>query len=244
MVIQGAILAAGRGDRLRAAAGGIPKPLVEVGGVPMIVRQCRAMLDAGVARVTAIVNSETAEHAERMKIEMPRELTVIVRDTTSSMETMLAFADHLEPGWFLAATVDAIAPAGEVARFAAGAQKMIDSSVGKSIAGVLGITRWRGDEKPLFAELTKEGLISRLGGGQTDYATAGFYFLSTRIFELAPRARSAGLDALRKFLALAIESGFQLGGIEMNGVIDVDEGADLSAARAAVRDPRRGSHRA
>ena len=58
--LSGAIIAAGRGERLRAASGGIPKPLVELGGEALLVRQARALAALGARPVHAIVNSETA----------------------------------------------------------------------------------------------------------------------------------------------------------------------------------------
>jgi len=64
--------------------------------------------------------------------------------------------------------------------------------------------------------------------------TAGIYLFSTRIFAFGDKARSAGLDALRRYLALLIGEGMRIAGIELTGVIDVDEAADLDAARALV----------
>jgi mannose-1-phosphate guanylyltransferase len=45
------ILAAGKGSRLGAAAGGLPKPLVEVGGVPVLQRSVEWVAAAGVERI-------------------------------------------------------------------------------------------------------------------------------------------------------------------------------------------------
>ncbi len=44
-----------------------------------------------------------------------------------------------------------------------------------------------------------------------------------------------GLDALRRFLAMLIENRIQLGAIEIDGALDVDEAPDLDAARRALR---------
>ena len=101
--------------------------------------------------------------------------------------------------------------------------------------GVLAVTRWRGEAKPLFADVTENGLILGLGNRQTSMVTAGLYFLSTRVFDYAADARHAGLDALRRFLAMLIERGMRLDAIELEGSIDVDEASDLDAARAAIR---------
>jgi hypothetical protein len=103
------------------------------------------------------------------------------------------------------------------------------------MAGVLAVTRWRQEARALFADVTKDNLIARLGSVQTPMVTAGLYFLSTGVFDFADEAHRAGLDALRRFLAMLLEHRMQLGAIEIDGAIDVDEAADLEAARHALR---------
>ncbi|MGB8682825.1 MAG: NTP transferase domain-containing protein [Candidatus Binatus sp.] len=238
MKLQGAIIAAGRGERLRnSTRDDIPKPLVMLGGEAMLSRQARAILDAGASSVVAIVNSETARIASEKKLVIanPPSVALVVRDTANSMETMLALGELLEPGWFIASTVDAVIPQTELARFVNESRKKIEECREKNLAGVLAVTRWRGEAKPLFADVTSNGLILRLGNRQTSMVTAGLYFLSTRVFDYAADARRAGLDALRRFLALLIERGMALDAIELEGSIDVDEASDLDAARAAIR---------
>jgi choline kinase len=234
--LQGAIIAAGRGDRLRTSMRDeIPKPLVKLGGEAMLSRQARALLDAGADSVVAVINSETARVAGEMAIEIPTSIRLVVRDTTNSMETMLALGEILEPGWFIASTVDAVIPQNELVRFVNVSRKKIEECRDKNLAGVLAVTRWRGEAKPLFADVTADGLILGLGNRQTSTVTAGLYFLSTGIFDYAVDARRAGLDALRRFLAMIIERGMRLDAIEIEGSIDVDEASDLDAARLAIR---------
>ncbi len=213
----------------------LPKPLVELGGETMLVRQARALLAAGASSVVAIVNSETARAAERIKLVTPPGVTIVVKDTASSMETMLTLGDWLTPGWFVAATVDSIVSATELARFIAEARRIVEHRSDQQVAGVLGVTRWRGDRKPLFAKVSKEGLVTRLGSDQTSNVTAGLYCLHTRIFALAGEARRAGLDALRRFLAMLIDNRMKLYAVQVTGAIDVDEQSDLEAARRAIR---------
>ena len=234
--LQGAIIAAGRGERLRISTrDDIPKPLVQLGGEAMLARQARAILDAGASSVVAVINSETARVAKEMALEIPPSIRLVVRDTANSMETMLALGDVLEPGWFIASTVDAVIPQTELARFVNESRRKIEECREKNLAGVLAVTRWRGEARPLFANVTENGLILGLGSRQTSLVTAGVYFLSTGIFDYAADARRAGLDALRRFLALLIERGMRLDAIELEGSIDVDEASDLDAARAAIR---------
>jgi choline kinase len=234
--LQGAIIAAGRGERLRnSTRDDIPKPLVMLGGEAMLLRQARALLDAGASSVIAIINSATARVAKEMSLEIPSSMRLVIRDTANSMETMLALGEVLEPGWFIASTVDAVIPQAELARFLNESRKKVEECREKNLAGVLGVARWRGEARPLFADVTSNGLIQALGNRQTSTVTAGLYVLSTRVFDLTADARRAGLDALRRFLALIIERGMRLDAIEVEGSIDVDEAADLDAARVAIR---------
>ncbi len=239
--LQGAIIAAGRGERLRESTrADLPKPLVELDGKTMLARQAAAMLAAGADSIVAIINSETARIAEEKKLAIPAGLRLVVRDTPNSMETMLALKEFLEPGWFLAATVDAVIPQTELARFVNEARRKTELYNDKNFAGVLAVTQWRDEARALFADVTKDNLIARLGGAQTQMVTAGLYCLSTRIFDFADEARRAGLDALRRFLAMLIDNRMrsnrmQLGAIEIDGAIDVDEAVDLEAARRALR---------
>ncbi|MGC1343855.1 MAG: NTP transferase domain-containing protein [Candidatus Binataceae bacterium] len=231
---QGAIIAAGRGERLRATGGAsIPKPLVEVGGAPMLVRQARAMLAVGASEVLAVINHETA--ALTGKIDLPRELKIIVRDTQSSMESLFTLGESLRPGHFLLATVDAIVPSGEFKRFTSAAQS---ACVAGECDGALAVVRWRGDRKPLFTHVSPAGLIEELGERPAPMVTAGVYWLPTAVFALAENARVLKLAAMRGFLAMILAKGFRLRAIEVNGAIDIDEAADLDAARRQVEDRR------
>ena len=232
--LSGAIIAAGRGERLRAASGGVPKPLVEIGGETLLVRQSRALAALGACPVHAIVNSETAQMIRDRGLVMPPDLKICVRDTANSMESLLALGERLAPGRFLMTTVDAVIAPAEFTRFLEQALEMTDPARTDALDGALGVVKWRGDRHPLFAEVAADGVISRLGGHETAVVTAGIYLFSTRIFAFGDKALSAGLNALRRYLALLIGEGMRIAGIEVTGVIDVDEAADLDAARALV----------
>jgi NDP-sugar pyrophosphorylase family protein len=232
--LRGAIIAAGRGERLRGAVADLPKPLVELGGEPMLVRQARIMHEAGAESVVALVNSETAGLIASRAIRIAPWIKLRVRDTPSSMESLLSLGEDLRgTGHFLLATVDAVVEAAELRRFAGRALELA-GGVHPRFDGALAVVRWRGDQRPLFAEIRPDGAIAALGGRPSAMVTAGFYWLPAAIFDLASRARAARLDAMRKLLAMAVASGMRLGAIELEATIDVDESADLAAARAMV----------
>ncbi len=236
----GAILAAGTGQRLRAAAGGLPKPLVEIAGHTLLARQAEAILDTGADTVLAVINSETARLIRERGVKLPDELELVVRDTPNSMETLFAIGERLRPGRFLLATVDAIVPRLEFRRFAAEAIELTASSDASGFAnsfdGVLAVARWGGDARPLFAELGLDGSIRGLGGPESPFVTAGVYFFSTAIFRFVVQARASGLAAMREYLAYLVRAGMRLKALEVSGAIDLDEAPDLEAARAMLSE--------
>jgi len=234
-ILSGAIIAAGRGERLRPAAAGLPKPLVELGGKVLLLHQIEMMQRIGLQRVSVIVNSETAELIERRGIAMPAGVDLCVADTPSSMESLLTLGTRIRPGWFLLATVDAIVAEIEFRRFYEQARRLTESNTGSErFDGALGVVKWRGDARPLFVDVAADGLITRLGDEQGERVTAGLYFFATRIFAYADEARSLGLDALRRFLAFLLGKKLRFAAIELTGAVDVDEGADLEQARAMI----------
>ncbi len=232
--VSGAIIAAGRGARLRAGAIGLPKPLVEIDGEPMLARQARMLTGAGASPIHVIVNSETAAIMRERGLELPPATHLIVRDTPHSLASLLALGEAIAPGRFLMTTVDAMAPPAEFDSFAARALALTDPAAGDALDGAMAVVRWRGDRRPLFAELASDGLITGFGDNRSAWVTAGLYLFNTRIFTMAEEALARGLDAMRRYLALLVDSGMKFAAIALDDVIDVDEAEDLDAARAML----------
>jgi NDP-sugar pyrophosphorylase family protein len=230
--LSGAIIAAGRGDRLRGASGGIPKPLVDLAGEPMIVRQARMMLSVGTRQVHVVVNSETAVIMQERVITMPSGVDLYVCDTANSMESLLSLGERITADRFLLATVDAVTSADEFRRFVALATNLTDPTGNHGLDGALGVINWRGVRNPLFVQTTGDSLITSLGKYESTRVTAGVYLFSTEIFAYGAEARAAGLNAMRQFLAHLLTRKMRFAAIQMKDVVDVDEGEDLEAARA------------
>ncbi len=234
--ISGAIIAAGRGDRLRSGAGGLPKPVVEVGGEPLLLRQARMLAAVGAKPIHAIVNHETDAIIRARQIKLPKDLSLMVRDTPNSLASLLALGEVIPPGWFVMTTVDAVMRPDEFVRFAESARSFTEAGAAPSFDGALAVVKWRGDERPLFAQVAPDGIIEALGETRAAWVTAGVYLFNTRIFSFAKAARERGLDAMRRYLALLIESGMKFRAFPVADVIDVDQAEDLDAARAMLKD--------
>jgi NDP-sugar pyrophosphorylase family protein len=232
--LSGAIIAAGRGERLRAASDGLPKPLVRVGGETLLERQARLLGAVRAVPINVIVNSETAQLIQTAELKLPSRLAIMTRNTPNSMESLLALGERIPSGRFLMTAVDTVLAVSELRRFVTEALGQMASTDNE---GVLGVAAWRGDKHPLFAEVASGGRLTRLGGEAGKLVTAGIYLLSTRVFAFAAEARNLGLDALRRYLGFLLEKGMRFAAIELTDVVDVDEGEDLFAAQIiACRD--------
>jgi NDP-sugar pyrophosphorylase family protein len=237
--LSGAIIAAGRGDRLRTASTDLPKPLVEIGGETLLARQVRLMLALGLGNLHVIINTETGRRMSEIGLELTDRVRLLVADTPNSMESLLRLGELIPAGRFLLATVDTVLPEDEFRDFFDRARDAtVDFSVG-GFDGALGVVEWRGDKKPLFVAVEANGAIAAFGDEKIDdessaLVTAGVYLFSTRIFEHSRIARARRLGALRQYLALLIEQRMRFAALPMTDVIDVDEGADLVLARASV----------
>lgn len=224
--MKAGIIAAGHGERLRQAGIATPKPLVRLAGRPLIARAIDAARNAGATSVACIVNAETDEvrrFLERSEFGLPVE--IVQRTTASSAESFLALRPLLETAPFLLLTVDAvIAPAalrGLVARAAAR----------PAAAGVLGVTTFVDDEKPLWAELDADDRIVSLGEpARARHVTAGVYFLKPVVYSLADACGGSAWSAFRLFLGALLAHGHVLHGYDVGTCIDVDRPEDVSAA--------------
>jgi NDP-sugar pyrophosphorylase family protein len=228
--LSGAILAAGRGQRLRPASGTVPKPLVELGGQPLLLRQIDLLIKLGVSPIYVIVNSETHRLMEQRGLRPPDWIELLIGDTANSMESLLRLGEHIAPGYFLLMTVDAVLYAPDLHSFVTNATKIITNPQLR-LDGALGVVKWRGDSNPLFAQVTDDGVIAALGERQAPMVTAGVYLFSTAIFDHAAEARVRGLDAMRRFLGMLLEKEARFAALEVPLAIDVDDPADLKAAR-------------
>ncbi|HLW70605.1 MAG TPA: NTP transferase domain-containing protein [Candidatus Binataceae bacterium] len=229
--LSGAIIAAGRGERLRAASGGLPKPLVELGGKSLLLRQVEGLTRLGANPIHVIVNSETAALMGARQIRMPDQVQLIVADTPNSMESLLILGERIQSPRFLLSTVDAIVAEDELETFAAHAQLAMEL---RSLDGALGVVRWRGDHRPLFVETIADGAITHFGGEAAARVTAGIYLFTQRIFTYAAMAHARRLGALREFLGFLLEQRLRFIAIELKSAVDIDEAADLALARSII----------
>ena len=195
--MKAGLIAAGLGERLRAAGITMPKPLVEVAGKPLIDHVLDAVAAAGIDDVACIFNEEADDveaHCRRRR-GAPR-LQIVRRTTPSSMESLFTLAPHLSDAPFLLLTVDAVFAPAVLRDFLAAAARHADADV------VLAMTDFVDDEKPLRLAVDDGGRVTALGDAAagSPLVTAGFYVFHPRVFAEIAAARAARLTALRQYL--------------------------------------------
>jgi NDP-sugar pyrophosphorylase family protein len=231
------IIAAGKGERL--ALGGIPtpKPLVPVGGRPLIARIIDASARIGVTSIACIVNDLNPAVADFLNSgSWPAPMELIVKTTPSSMESLFCLAPLLMDEPFILFTVDVVFGQRTLEHF------LQDVRNHKDAKGVLALTPFIDDEKPLWASIDSSSRIVALGDAATGspWATAGFYYFSPDIFNEVTSARKKRLNALRQFLGHLLEEGFPIYGSPVPKTIDVDYPEDIEKAEAYLKELNEG----
>ncbi len=84
--MKAGIIAAGKGERLKNGGIFTPKPLIRLGGVPIIERTIMAAINAGANYIACIVNDIEKEVSEYLKSKSwPVTFRLVVKTTPNSM---------------------------------------------------------------------------------------------------------------------------------------------------------------
>ena len=224
-ILQGGVIAAGAGARLRADGYRMSKPMTPVGGRPLIERSLDRFRAVGIRRVAIIIN-ETSDDCRRWLDEHCQDfdLDLIVRTTPSSYASFQLVASRLADAPALITAVDTIMPVQDFRFFSDSA-----ASLGRD-AVVLGLTDHVDDEKPLWATLDlADGRVLRLGGDAGSYVTAGLYWLPA---QRLPEPRT-GFARLRDYLQWLVDLRRPVYGVVLPMVFDIDRAHDVVAAELA-----------
>ncbi len=223
--LQGGIIAAGHGTRLRADGYHASKPMAPVGVRPLIEHALDRFRAVGVDRVTVIIN-ETSEDCRQWLNDHGQDLDldVIVRTTPSSYASFELVAARLADWPALITTVDSIMPVADFRHFVRSAESFPGDAV------VLGLTSLVDDDNPLWATLdVSDGRILSLGGEGGSHVTAGLYWLPA--YESAKPA--AGFARLRDYLKWLVDGRRPVYGVVLPLVFDIDRAHDIKAAELA-----------
>lgn len=234
-----AIIAAGEGSRLTQEGVTCPKPLVEVGGEPLIIRLIRVFMSMDATEICIACNEQMPEVVERLREIQLREqsklkkrlpLRVIPVTTPSSMHSFYALSEWLagdEP--FVLTTVDTVFRADEFSAYV----KAFRQVLAEGYDGLMGVTDYIDDEKPLYVGTDNDMMVT----GFYDDVLSGCKYISGGIYGLTPSALTVlrdcvenGVHRMRNFQRSLVASGKRLKAYSFSKILDVDHQADIEKA--------------
>ncbi len=222
--LVGGIIAAGEGRRLRDAGFAVPKPLVEINGVPLLESVIRNFVAASVRSIVAIVNAQEAQCVDWARARFPDlDLRFIVKTTPSSLASFREVVAASAPARLLVSTVDAWCRPRDFGAFVAAARRR------DADATVLAVTPLVADEKPLWTRVGADGRVEAVGGAAGTHVTAGIYLVSSAARRRALASREA---RLRDFLTALHGTGEPMWAEVMETVVDVDRAEDVALAES------------
>lgn len=234
------IIAAGEGSRLRSEGNQLPKPLVELEGRPMIGRLISLMEECGAESVSVIVNEqmpEVKEYLEKLETSVPLHITV--KSTPSSLHSLYELSKRGlgSDDRFVATTVDTVFRPEEFRRYVEAF-----SEAPKEIDGLMGVTSFVDDEKPLYVETAPDGEILAFRDSvwpEARFVSGGIYGLGPEALKVLEGCVEEGVERMRNFQRALLASGMRLKAWEFEKIIDVDHTADLTAAREWLEQNRK-----
>jgi NDP-sugar pyrophosphorylase family protein len=229
-MMQGLILAGGRGARLAADGVDTPKALVEVAGRPQVVHLIEMFVELGCASVICMVRDDLPTDWERFAPRI-RQLPITVRScrTPSSLHTLALGLALVPSGPVFCAMVDTVMPAADWRRLYGG---VVDHLAVGALA-VLAVTPFVDDERPLYVTRNAAGLAVDISDhpAPPPLVTGGVYGLSPTARRVAAEAVRT-LPRMRAFLRLLVRRGGPVATVEVPRIIDLDHKRDLDAAAA------------
>ncbi|MBS4036195.1 MAG: NDP-sugar synthase [Ignavibacterium sp.] len=222
-----AIIGAGESSRLKAEGLKSSKHLIKINGEYLIERIIRISKKYGIEKVYCIINSHEPELKDYLlKNNFGIPLKLVIKDTVSSMHSLFELAPYLTHESFCLATTDSVFLEKDFSEF-------IKYSILQTEAdGILAITKFIDDEKPLCVLMNKSNTILEFSDSPKGYmwATGGIYYFTPKIFTEIESALEVDVFRLRNFFRHLLKKGFLLRGFSFPKIIDVDHISDIKKA--------------
>ena len=226
---QFAIIAAGEGRRLSEEGVAQPKALVPLNGEPLLTRLVRIFQACDAERIVIIVNdiNPLAEQHVRHLMAQPRgeNIHLVVQTTPSSMHSFHALAEHLTDEPFCLTTVDTIFREADFRDY-------LDYFAQSDADGVMGVTDYVDDEKPLYVETNEALDITAFLDTATTckYISGGIYGLTAPALKTLQRCMAEGQSRMRNYQRGLIVDGLRLKAFPFSKILDVDHASDIVKA--------------
>lgn len=226
-----AIIAAGEGSRLSQEGVALPKPLVRIGGEPMIDRLLRIFKENGAEETVIIVNRlhpQTEAHVRQLaEAGTHGNIRLVVQTTPSSMHSFYEISPYLSDQPFCLTTVDTIFREEEFAAYIQAFQQSTKD-------GLMAVTDYIDDEKPLYVGTDANLNITAFNDENVGdrFISGGIYALSPKAIQTLQRCMQEGQSRMRNFQRGLVADGLQLQAYPFSKILDVDHAGDIEKAEA------------
>ncbi|MBQ7509449.1 MAG: NTP transferase domain-containing protein [Prevotella sp.] len=232
-----AIIAAGEGSRLAQEGIQVPKPLVEIGGEPLIDRLIRIFMANGATDIAVVcndLNEQVSSHLYDIQQQGRVPLHVVVRTTPSSMHTLAALSPLLGDEPFILTTVDTVFSESDFSFYVKVFKRLLASG---EADGLMGVTDYIDDESPLYVETDHQMNITAFLDKTPSpyYISGGIYGLTPRALESLQRCLDRGESRMRNFQRALIAEGLCLKAFPFTMVIDIDHASDIHKAESLLQ---------
>ena len=232
-----AVIAAGEGSRLTKEGNTTPKPLIEVNGERLVDRLLRIFEAQRASEVAIICNEQMKEvqmHLMAVQQTYGLPLRLVVKSTPSSMHSMWELDKWLDDGPFVLTTVDTVFREEEFNAFVQTFARLLETG---EADGLMGVTDYIDDEKPLFVS-TDDDLWITAFLDQCDhprYVSGGIYALTPRSLNTLHDCVARGEQRMRNFQRALLRDGFKLKAWPFSKVLDVDHVSDIQKAEVFLQ---------
>ena len=228
-----AIIAAGEGSRLAQEGVALPKPLVNLNGVPMIKRLIDIFMRCNATSLSIIVNEEmhqVREYLESIDLSVPFKL--VVKSTPSSMHSFYEVSRHFDDGKFCLTTVDTIFHEEEFKKYIEAFENDTTDA-----DGYMAVTSFIDDEKPLYIDTDDSLNITAFKDAPWEgvkYISGGIYALTPAALRVLENCMANGVSRMRNYQRALVESGLKLKAFPFEKIVDVDHAGDIETAAAFI----------
>ncbi|MDR3094304.1 MAG: NDP-sugar synthase [Bacteroidales bacterium] len=223
-----AIIAAGEGSRLAAGGINVPKPLVQLCGVPLIDRLTDILVKNGASSISVIVNEQntkTVTHLQGKSLPVP--LNLVIKTTSGSMHSLYELSPFLKGADFCLMTVDTVFCKNDFADYIA------DFRRSTKYDGLMAVTDFIDDESPLYAGVDDHLNITGYYDVPQDdsrYISGGIYCLRNTALNVLEKVMKQGMTRMRDFQRQMVAAGLKLKAFPFPKIVDIDHPEDIKTA--------------
>jgi NDP-sugar pyrophosphorylase family protein len=225
-----AVIAAGKGCRLRQEGVVVPKPSVVLNGVSLIDRLLDVFCRNGAESISIILNEAMVSVREHLGTSVGEGVPIhwIIQSTPSSLHSFYELSRFLRGGKFCLTTVDTVFQPDVFASFVRAFEHDTEND------GLLAVTDYIDDEKPLYVSVDEAtGRIRDFYDEPKEndpYISGGIYGLTPPTLRTLDRCIEQNVAHLRNYQRQLIADGFKLKAYPFGKIIDIDHVKDIKMA--------------